>query len=93
MRLPLEVVMPDSSAPHFLVTLRERFRQIVNELNRRDVIESDDAPTWDGQFAGQFVARTPAEIVEAGTTPNKYTVIGWRWVGSAWVEQQMRTGN
>lgn len=93
MRLPVEIPLPDVTATHFLVTLRERFRQIVAELNRRDVLESDDEPAWDGQFAGQYVARTPGEIVEAGTTPNKYTIIGWRWVGSAWVEQRTLTGN
>lgn len=92
MRLPVEIPLPDVTATHFLVTLRERFRQIVSELNRRDIVESASAPTWTGQ-AGQFVARTPSAIVEAGTTPNKYTIIGWRYVGSAWVEQRMLTGN
>lgn len=91
MRLPVEVPLPEQTSAHFLITLRERFRQIVAELNRRDVLESDDAPLFDGT-PGQFVARKPASIVIAGTAGSRYTITGWRWLDSAWVEVRTLTG-
>jgi hypothetical protein len=69
--------------------LYELFRQVASEFNTPI---SSVAPVSPGRFPGDFV-KNNADYVELGTAPNRYTLKGWIWTGSAWIQQRFLTGN
>lgn len=96
MRVSTDPRLPDSDKPIFswerkLVSrLYEVFREHASAINGAAPVST--APATQGRFLGEFVQNTN-DYVEVGTAGSKYTLTGWKWNGTTWLEQRSLTGN
>lgn len=90
---PTDPRLPIGAAPGWPAQLNARlyelFREVAKEVN---VPVSLSAPASPGRFLGDFV-KNANDYVELGTSPNKYTLKGWIWNGTIWIQQRFLTGN
>lgn len=84
----------DARARTFLARLYEVLRDYASATNKLR-FEGTAAPTTGTWARGDFVANTTPS--EAGSTPNKYVIIGWICTASGtpgtWLQCRTLTGN
>lgn len=88
--------LDDANSPTFLYQLHQDLRRIVDQVNGMSDVKMAFYTTADaipGAPGAPGEIRWKREPVETGTATNKIVMHGWRYVGSAWLEMQMKTGN